>query len=411
MKPAVVIVGAGFGGLRAARALRKAPVDVVLLDRNNYHLFQPLLYQVATAGLEPEQIARPVRAILRGQKNFEFRMVTVTGVDVGARQVATDNGPVRYDYLVLAVGGETNYFGLESIVRHGFGLKGVIDAVAIRNHVLLCFERAMLEPDTERRRALLTFVVVGGGPTGVEMAGALSELIRLVLVKDYPRLNVKHVRVLLLEAADRLLAPMPERLREAAAETLWHKHVEVRFGAAVQDYDGTRVLLKGGEVVPAHTLLWAAGVKAVSLTAQLGLATAQQGRLVVTPALQVPNHPEVYVIGDAAYLETDGTPLPMMAPVAIQMAETAAGNIVRQLSGEPPRAFRYKDPGQLATIGRNAAVAYIRGIGFKGFPAWVVWLIVHIIQLIGFRNKLLVLINWAWDYFFYERAARLITKE
>jgi len=219
------------------------------------------------------------------------------------------------------------------------------------------------------------------------------------------------VRVLLLEATDRLLAPMPERLREAAAETLWHKHVEVRFGAAVQDYDGTRVLLKSGEVVPAHTLLWAAGVKAVSLTARLGLPTAQQGRVVVTPALQVPNRPEVYVIGDAAYLETDGTPLPMMAPVAIQMAETAARNIVRQLSGEPPRAFRYKDPGQLATIGRNAGVAYIRGIAFKGFPAWVVWLIVHIIQLIGFRNKLFVLINWAWDYFFYERAARLITKE
>ncbi|MGH7549060.1 MAG: NAD(P)/FAD-dependent oxidoreductase [Gemmatimonadales bacterium] len=409
--PTVVIVGSGFGGLRAAHALRKAPVDVVLLDQNNYHLFQPLLYQVATAGLEPEQIARPVRAILRGQKNFEFRMVQVTGVDFGARQVATGNGPVRYDYLILAVGGETNYFGLESIVRHGFGLKSVVDAVAVRNHVLLCFERAMLEADTERRRALLTFVVVGGGPTGVEMAGALSELIWLVLVKDYPRLNIKDVRVLLLEATDRLLAPMPAWLREAAAQTLGHKHVEVRFGAAVQDYDGTRVLLKGGEVVPAHTLLWAAGVKAVSLTARLGLPTAQQGRVVVTPALQVPNHPEVYVIGDAAYLETDGLPLPMMAPVAIQMAETATRNIVRQLSGEPPRAFRYKDPGQLATIGRNAAVAYIRGIGFKGFPAWVVWLIVHIIQLIGFRNKLLVLINWAWDYFFYERAARLITKE
>ena len=410
-RPTVVIVGSGFGGLRAARALRKAPVDVVLLDQNNYHLFQPLLYQVAAAGLEPEQIARPVRAILRGQKNFEFRMVKVTGVDFGARQVATGNGPVRYDYLILAVGGETNYFGLESIIRHGFGLKGVVDAVTIRNHVLLCFERAMLEADAERRRALLTFVVVGGGPTGVEMAGALSELIRLVLVKDYPRLNIKDVRVLLLEATDRLLAPMPERLREAAAETLWHKHVEVRFGAAVQDYDGTRVLLKSGEVVPAHTLLWAAGVKAVSLTARLGLPTAQQGRVVVTPALQVPNRPEVYVIGDAAYLETDGTPLPMMAPVAIQMAETAARNIVRQLSGEPPRAFRYKDPGQLATIGRNAGVAYIRGIAFKGFPAWVVWLIVHIIQLIGFRNKLFVLLNWAWDYFFYERAVRLITRD
>src|SRR5213593_4367542 len=282
-RPTVVIVGAGFGGLRAARALRKAPVDVVLLDRHNYHLFQPLLYQVATAGLEPEQIAKPVRAILRGQRNFEFRMVEVTGVDFAARQVLTDNGPVRYDHLILALGGETNYFGLDSIVRHGFGLKGVVDAVAIRNHVLRCFEQAMLEPDAERRRALLTFVVVGGGPTGVEMAGALSELIRLVLVKDYPRLNVKDVRVLLLEATDRLLAAMPPRLREAAAETLWRKHVEVRFGATVADYDGARVSLKSGEVIPASTLIWAAGVKAVSLTGRLGLPTAQQGRVAVDP--------------------------------------------------------------------------------------------------------------------------------
>src|SRR5881296_4026285 len=286
-RPTVVIVGAGFGGLRAARALRKAPVDVVLLDRHNYHLFQPLLYQVATAGLEPEQIAKPVRAILRGQQNFEFQMVQVTGVELAARQVVTDNGPVSYDYLILALGGETNYFGLDSIVRHGFGLKGVVDAVAIRNHVLGCFERAMLQPDAQSRRALLTFVVVGGGPTGVEMAGALSELIRLVLVKDYPRLNIKDVRVLLLEATDRLLAAMPSRLREAAAETLWRKHVEVRFGATVADYDGARVLLKSGEVIPASTLVWAAGVKAVSLTGRLGLPTAQQGRVPVAPTLEV----------------------------------------------------------------------------------------------------------------------------
>jgi NADH:quinone reductase (non-electrogenic) len=409
-RPRVVIVGGGFGGLRAARALGDAPVDIVLVDRHNYHLFQPLLYQVATAGLEPEQIARPVRAVLRRLRNFEFRMTEVTGLDASGKRIVTTEGPIAYDYLILAVGGQTNYFGLEGVMRHGFGLKDVPEAIRIRNHVLRAFERAMLEPDPERRRAWLTFVVVGGGPTGVEMAGALSELIRLVLVKDYPRLNVKDVRVLLLEATDRLLGPMPARLREAAAETLWRKkHVEVRFGATVADYDGERVSLKSGEVIPARTLIWAAGVQAVSLTARLGLPTVRQGRVAVTPTLDVPDHPDIYVIGDAAYLEVDGAPLPMMAPVAIQMARTAAANIRRRLAGQPPAPFDYRDPGSLATIGRNAAVAYIRGIGFTGFPAWVVWLVVHIIQLIGFRNKLFVLLNWAWDYFFYERAARLIT--
>jgi len=408
-RPTVVIVGAGFGGLRAARALRKTPVDVVLVDRHNYHLFQPLLYQVATAGLEPEQIARPVRAILRRQPNTEFRMTEVTGLDAAGKHIVTADGPIAYDYLILAVGGQTNYFGLESVLRHGFGLKDIPEAIRIRNHVLHAFERAMLEPDPERRRAELTFVVVGGGPTGVEMAGALSELIRLVLVKDYPRLNVKDVRVLLLEATDRLLAAMPARLRDAAAETLWRKHVEVRFGATVADYDGGRVLLKSGESIPARTLIWAAGAKAVSLTGRLGLPTAQQGRVPVAPTLDVPGHPDIYVIGDAAYLEAGGAPLPMMAPVALQMAETAVENIRRRIAGRPPVEFNYRDPGSLATIGRNAAVAYIRGIGFTGFPAWVVWLVVHIIQLIGFRNKVFVLLNWAWDYFFYERAARLIT--
>jgi NADH:ubiquinone reductase (H+-translocating) len=408
-QPRVVIVGAGFGGLRAARALRKAPVDVVLVDRHNYHLFQPLLYQVATAGLEPEQIARPVRAILRRQANFEFRMTEVTGLETSAKRIMTTEGPIAYDYLILAIGGETNYFGLDGVRRHGYGLKDIPEAIRIRNHVLRAFERAMLEPDAESRRAELTFVVVGGGPTGVEMAGALSELIRLVLVKDYPHLNIKDVRVLLLEATDRLLGPMPPRLREAAAETLWRKHVEVRFGATVADYDGAQVRLKSGEVIPARTLIWAAGVKAVSLTSRLGLPTNRQGRVPVAETLEVPDHADVFVIGDAAYREVAGQALPMMAPVAIQMAETVAGNIRRRLSGDPPLAFRYRDPGSLATIGRNAAVAYIYGISFTGFPAWVVWLVVHIIQLIGFRNKLFVLLNWAWDYFFYERAARLIT--
>jgi NADH dehydrogenase len=406
----VVIVGAGFGGLRAARALRRAPVNVVLVDRRNYHLFQPLLYQVATAGLEPEQIARPVRAILRRQRNFEFRLSDVTAVHLADRRLDTSSGPLAYDYLILSIGGETNFFGLAGIERHGYGLKDVPDALRIRHTVLRNFELAILEPDAERRRACLTFVVVGGGPTGVEMAGSLSELIRLVLARDYPRLNLNDTRVLLLEAADRLLAGMPPRLGKAAADRLWRKHVEVRFGATVADFDGQQVSLKSGEVIPARTLIWAAGVQAACVRLGLdGLATARLRRIVVEPTLQVSGHPEVFVIGDAAYLEHDGQPLPMMAPVAIQQAATAGANVIRLLSGRPLEPFRYRDPGSLATIGRNAAVAHIRGIQLTGFVAWVVWLVVHLIQLIGFRNKIVVLLSWAWDYFFYDRAARLIT--
>ena len=409
--PTVVIGGAGFGGLRAARALRRAPVQVVLLDRNNYHLFQPLLYQVATAGLEPEEIARPARAILRRQKNFDFRMVDVTRVDLAARRLETSGGPIAYDFLVLASGGETNFFGLASMRIHGLGLKDIPDALKIRNHVLTCFEQAMLETDAERRRALLTFIVAGGGPTGVEMAGALSELIRLVLVKDYPRLNIKDVRILLLEATDRLLAAMPERLREAAAKTLWRKYVEVRFGATVADYDGAQIRLKSGEVIPAHTVIWAAGVRAAPLAETLGVPGGRQGRIPVEPTLQLAGHPDVFIIGDAAYREQDGAPLPMVAPVAIQMGQAVARNIARAVRGHPLEPFRYRDKGTLATIGRNAAVADVFGLQLSGFPAWVMWLVVHIFQLIGFRNKLFVMINWAWDYFFYERAARLITRD
>ena len=411
MTPTVVIVGAGFGGLRAARALARSRVRVVLLDRHNYHLFQPLLYQVAMAGLEPSSIARPVRRILRGQRNLEFRMAEVTGIDRGARRVRTSAGDVPYDHLILAPGGRTNFFGVESAARNGLGLKSVDDAVAVRNHVLTCFERALLEPDPDRRRALLTFVVVGGGPTGVEMAGALAELIRLVLARDTPALLVPDVRVLLLEAGPRLLTAMRPRLSDATARMLRRKHVEVRLETAVAGYDGTRAQLAGGEMIPARTLIWAAGVEAVPVAAMLGVAPARQGRVAVTPALRLPDDERVSVIGDAAYLEVGGAPLPMLAPVALQMADAAARNVRLALAGRPPRPFAYRDPGTLATIGRNAAVADIHGVAFQGFPAWVVWLVVHILQLIGFRNRLFVLLDWAWDYFFYDRSARLITRE
>ncbi|MEK7310848.1 MAG: NAD(P)/FAD-dependent oxidoreductase, partial [Chloroflexota bacterium] len=334
--PIVAIVGAGFGGLRAARALRNAPVRVVLIDRRNYHLFQPLLYQVATAGLSPDEIAHPVRAILRSQHNLEFRLAEVVKVDLASKRLHLSTGGLDYDYLILAVGGVTNFFGLDSVAKNAFGLKDIDDAVGIRNHLLKMFELAAQEPDADQRRALLTFVVVGGGPTGVESAGALSELIRLVLTKDYRGMNFKEARVILLEATDKLLSALPEQLREAAAEALWNKKVEVRFGAAVADFDGQRVSLKGGEIIPAHTLIWAAGVKAASLVDTLGVKQGRLGRVVVTPALQLPDHPGAFVIGDAAYLESDGQPLPMLAPVAVQQADVAAGNIQPILAGQPP---------------------------------------------------------------------------
>lgn len=405
----VVIVGAGFGGLRVARALRKAKVQITLIDRHNYHLFQPLLYQVATAGLSPTEIAHPVRAILRRQRNFNFRLDEVIGIDFANKTLQMGSGQLSYDALILAIGGRTNFFGLQSVAQNAFGLKELEEAVAIRNQVLTQFEMAVHEPDPEVRRARLTFAVVGGGPTGVESAGALSELIRLVLIKDYPSLNIKDVRILLLEATDKLLANLPEDLREAAAATLWRKYIEVRFGASVIDFDGKRITLKSGEVIPSHTLIWAAGVQAEKLADTLGLPQKRQGRIAVLPTLQTGQYPEVFVIGDAAYLEdNNGQPLPMVAPVAMQQAKVAAANVVALLQKQSLVQFVYKDPGSLATIGRNAAVAQFGRFKFRGWLAWCMWLVVHIIQLIGFRNRLLVLINWAWDYFFYDRAVRLI---
>jgi NADH dehydrogenase len=407
--PRVAIVGAGFGGLRAARALARAPVRVTVLDRHNHHLFQPLLYQVATSLLGPGDIAHPVRAILRRQRNAEFRLAEVTCADLEARRVETSTGTVPYDYLILAVGSATSYLGLESVESNAFGLKDLDEAIAIRNHVLRMFELGVQEADPDRRRAMLTFVVAGGGPTGVELAGMLSELVRLVLVKDFPELDVKDVRVILLEAEKRLLASMPTRLSEVTAETLWRKHVEVRFGARVTDFDRDRVSLQGGEVIPARTLIWAAGVRAASLVDRLELERGPQGRIAVRPTLQLPDRDEVFAIGDAAYLTREGKPLPMVAQLAIQQGRLAGANVARALRGEPLASFAYFDPGELATIGRNAAVARLGRFQFHGFPAWVMWLVVHLMWLIGFRNKLVVLVNWAWDYFLYERAVRLIT--
>jgi NADH dehydrogenase len=410
--PHVVIVGAGFGGLETARRLAREPVRITLLDRQNYHLFQPLLYQVAIAGLVPSQIAYPVRTIFRHQKNLTFRMGEVTAVDFDARYVKLDGSVIAYDFLALAPGGRTNFFGLKSVEQNGHEVKNIAAAVETRNHLLSMFEQASHEADDAQRRALLTFVVVGGGPTGVETAGALAELIRHVMSKDYPHMDLKEVRVLLLEAADHLMGAYPPELSKATLDLLAGKKVEILLNARLAEYDGTHVALRDGRRIDSHTLIWTAGVRAAELADRLGLHQAGSGRLITEDTLQLPGHPEVFALGDAAHrIDRDGQPLPMLATVAQQEARAAASNIGRIIRGQQPVSFRYKDPGLLATIGRDAAVARIGGLSFSGFPAWVIWVVLHIYRLIGFRNRLVVLINWAWDYFFYDNQVRLITRD
>ena len=410
--PHVLILGAGFGGLTAAKRLKNAPVRITLIDRHNYHLFQPLLYQVAIAGLIPSQVAYPVRTIFRNQKNLTFQMGEVTAIDFESRYVKLEGSVIAYDYLILAAGGQTNFFGIESAEKTAFYIKDIESAIKTRNHLLSLFERASGEADAGKRRALLTFVIVGGGPTGVEIAGALAELISHVMKKEYPELDVHEARVLLLEAGDALIASYPDELRNATLRLLQGKNVEVIFIAKLTDYNGQRVTLADGTQFETNTLIWTAGVKAAEIVEMLGVEHAGSGRVRTEATLQLPNHPEVHVIGDAAYLENGGgQPLPMLSTVAMQQGNAAAENIRRAIKGLTQKPFHYKDPGLLATIGRNAAVARIWGLSFSGFIAWVIWVGLHIYRIIGFRNRLLVLINWAWDYFFYDNQVRLITKE
>ena len=410
--PHVVIVGAGFGGMETAQKLANAPVHITLLDRQNYHLFQPLLYQVAIAGLVPSQIAYPLRTIFRKQKNLTFQMGEVTSIDFDARYVRSNGSVIAYDYLVLAVGGQTNFFGLHAVEENGFQLKSIEDATGTRNHLLRMFERASREVDPELRKALLTFVVVGGGPTGVETAGALAELITHVMAKDYPQMDLREVRVLLIEATGTVMTAYPNELRKATVKLLESKNVVIMLNTRLADYNGRRITLADGSHIDAHTLIWTAGVRSAELTDRLGVQQAAAGRVRVEQTLQLAQHPEVFVIGDAAYVEDENRqPLPMLATVAQQQAKAAARNIRNILKGKKPEAFHYKDPGLLATIGRNAAVARIWGLSFSGFIAWVIWVALHIYRLIGFRNRLVVLINWAWDYFFYDNQVRLITRE
>jgi NADH:quinone reductase (non-electrogenic) len=410
--PHVVIIGAGFGGLSVARQLRKASVRITLIDRQNYHLFQPLLYQVAIAGLLPSQIAYPLRTIFRRQKNLTFQMGEVTEINLERHYVRLNGSVIAYDYLVLAVGAETNFFGMESIKLEGFEVKDIQKAISTRNHLLKVFEQASHEVDADKRRAMLTFVVVGGGPTGVETAGALAELISHVMVKDYSGLQFNDARVILLEASDHLIASYPDELRHATYDLLHRKKVEILLNTKLADYNGYYVTLGDGRQITTNTVIWTAGIKAARALDMLGVERAAMGRVRVESTLQLPQRPEVFILGDAAYfVDGNGQPLPMLSTVAIQEGKTTAQNIQRIIKGKVPEVFHYKDPGLLATIGRNAAVARVWGVSFSGFLAWVIWVFLHIYRLIGFRNRILVFVNWAWDYLFYENQIRLITRE
>jgi NADH:quinone reductase (non-electrogenic) len=405
----VVIIGAGFGGLYAARALRHAPVDVTVVDRRNHHLFQPLLYQVATAGLSPGDIAYPIRGVLGRQKNTRVLLAEARTIDLAKRQVVLKDGVLGYDYLILATGASHAYFGHDEWEQHAPGLKTLEDALEIRRRILYAFERAEREGEEARRRELLTFAVVGAGPTGVELAGAIAEISRQVMVSDFRAINPREARVILVEAGPRVLSAYPAELSAKAEAALQRLGVEVWTSSPVTSMETGRVRL-GEREVRAATVLWAAGVKASPLAATLGVKLDRAGRVLVEPDLSIPGHPEAFVIGDlACFLHQTGKPLPGVAPAAIQQGRHAAQNIRRAASGKPRRPFHYLDKGTLATIGRAAAVADFGFIKFSGFFAWLAYLFVHLFFLIGFRNRFVVMFEWAWAYFTFQRAARLIT--
>lgn len=406
--PHVVIVGGGFAGLAAARTLAKAPVRITLVDRRNHHLFQPLLYQVATAALNPGDIAYPIRSVLRLQKNARTILARVTGVDLEKRVVALADGELDFDYLVLASGARHSYFGKDEWEVWAPGLKTIEDALEIRRRVLSAFEAAERQGDTAERVATLTFVIVGGGPTGIELAGALIEIGRHTVARDFRSFDPRRLRVVLIEGAPRVLPPYSEALSKAARDQLERLGIEVRTGVQVTKIDETGVWI-GEEHVEARTVLWAAGVAASPLGASLGAPLDRAGRVRVQPDLSLRGHPNVFIAGDLMQLEQDGKPVPGVAPAAIQAGRAAGRNIAERVAGRESVPFRYLDKGSLATIGRAAAVGTIGRFEVTGFLAWWVWWLIHIAYLIGYRNRISVMIGWAWQYFAFARGARLIT--
>jgi len=407
--PHVVIVGGGFGGLHATRALARRPVRITLLDRRNHHLFQPLLYEVATAALNPADIATPLRSILRHEENVTVILAEAEQVDLVGRRLILDRGELPYDALILATGVTHSYFGHEEWELLAPGLKTLEDALEIRRRVLLAFELSERETDGAERQALLTFVIIGGGPTGVELAGALAEISRRTIARDFRAIDPTKARIVLLEGGPRLLPTFPESLSQRAEAALRRMGVEVRTDAMVTRVTEDAVWI-GGAQIRSRAVLWAAGVAASPLARSLGLPLDRAGRVLVEPDLSIPGYREVFVIGDlCAFTHQTGSPLPGVAPVAIQQGRAAAENIWRQLSGEQTLPFRYKDKGSMATIGRAAAVAVIGKLKLSGLLAWLAWLFVHILYLIGFRNRFIVLFQWAWKYMTWQRGARLIT--
>lgn len=403
-----MVVGAGFAGLWATRRLAGADVDVVVVDRHNFHTFYPLLYQIGAAEIDATEICYPVRKILRGQENASFRMAAVEEVDWASREVSDGDGRLSFDRLILATGSNPNFYGTPGAAEHAFPLRELGHGLDLRNEVLRQFER--VDDEGERADAgFLDFTIVGGGPTGVEYAGALAELVAGPIQKDYPAVRDRGVSIALLEGQDQPLPSLPADLGEYARDRLEEMGVDVRLNTMVERVDESGVDLKEGGRRDSGTVVWTAGVQGSPLAEAWGLPVARDGRVEVKPTLQVPERPEVQVAGDLArYTDDQGTPLPMIAPVAMQQGTHAAENILRELNGKPARPFSYEDPGMLATIGRNHAIADLGRVQLTGFPAWVIWVVVHIAKLIGFRNRLVVLLNWAWDYVTYERFSRLI---
>jgi NADH dehydrogenase len=405
----IVIIGGGFGGLYAAKTLRNAPVRITLVDRRNYHLFQPLLYQVATAALNPSDIAAPIRAVLRKQKNASVILGDAQSIDLDRRIITLADGELTYDILIIATGATHSYFTHPEWEANAPGLKTIEDALEIRRRVLLAFEAAERGTDPERQQAWLNFVIVGAGPTGVELAGALSEIARQTMLRDFRRINPSSARVILVEGRERVLPPYPPPLSAKAAAQLRALGVEVMTDAVVTRINDHEVCI-GETTIPTRTILWAAGVQASPLAKSLGVPLDRAGRVLVEPDLSVPGHREVFVIGDlAAVKNEDGSLVPGVAPAAIQEGTHTAKNILRMIAGQPTLPFRYRDKGSLATIGRAAGVADFGRLKLSGFMAWFAWLAVHIFFLIGFRNRVLVILQWAWAYLTYQRGARLIT--